>query len=119
MDADVVRAVNDLTARWARSLPDGNTVVSGLGLWPLLAILATAADEPGRAELAEAAGVDASAGSQQALALIQAIDGSDDETRRLSGAAHIVLIELFDGVRDETNARAELAVLLAPRALAS
>ena len=51
MDADVVRAVNDLTARWARSLPAGNTVVSGLGLWPLLAILATAADEPGRAEL--------------------------------------------------------------------
>ena len=41
MDADVVRAVNDLTTRWARTLPAENTVVAGLGLWPLLAILAT------------------------------------------------------------------------------
>ncbi len=63
MDADVVRAVNDLTTRWARELPPGNTVVSrGSGLWPLLAILATAADEPGRAELAEAAGLPADGG---------------------------------------------------------
>jgi serine protease inhibitor len=100
MDADVVRAVNDLTARWARSLPDGNTVVSGLGLWPLLAILATAADEPGRAELAEAAGVDASAGSQQALALIQAIDASDDLNAALGVWVHeqLKLAESFDSV---------------------
>ncbi|MDX6238720.1 MAG: hypothetical protein QOG10_3535, partial [Kribbellaceae bacterium] len=48
MDADVVQAVDELTSRWVRTLPPGNTVVSGLGLWPLLAILATAADEPGR-----------------------------------------------------------------------
>jgi serine protease inhibitor len=100
MDADVVRAVNELTARWARSLPAGNTVVSGLGLWPLLAILATAADEPGRAELAAAAGVDALAGSEQALALVQAIEGSADLQAALGVWVHeqLKLAESFDSV---------------------
>ncbi|MEV0286203.1 serpin family protein [Kribbella sp. NPDC050820] len=100
MDADVVRAVNDLTARWAREFPQGNTVASGLGLWPLLAILATAADEPGRAELAAAAGVDASAGSQQALELVQAIDGSDDLHAALGVwvSEQLKLAESFDTV---------------------
>ncbi|MFG1815048.1 serpin family protein [Kribbella sp. NPDC049174] len=54
MDAD---QVGRLTARWVESLPgEGSTVVSGLGVWPLLAILAEVADEPARTELAEAAG---------------------------------------------------------------
>ncbi|MEI8409329.1 MULTISPECIES: serpin family protein [unclassified Kribbella] len=100
MDADVVRAVNDLTARWARSLPAGNTVVSGLGLWPLLAILATAADEPGRAELAEAAGIEAAEGSGQALALIEAIEGSKDLQAALGVWVHeqLKLAESFDSM---------------------
>ncbi|MFK4087807.1 serpin family protein [Kribbella sp. NPDC020789] len=78
MDADVVRAVNDLTGRWVRSLAPGNSVVSGLGLWPLLAVLATAADEPGRAELAAAAGVAPDEGAKLARQLIEALDGSAD-----------------------------------------
>ncbi|GAB3932314.1 hypothetical protein GCM10029976_038050 [Kribbella albertanoniae] len=78
MDADVVGAVNELTGRWVRSLGPGNTVVSGLGLWPLLAILATAADEPGRAELAAAAQVAAADGSRLAVQLIDALDESAD-----------------------------------------
>ncbi|TCC54897.1 proteinase inhibitor I4 serpin [Kribbella pittospori] len=100
MDADVVRAVNDLTARWARTLPAGNTVVSGLGLWPLLAILATAADEPGRTELAQAAGVDAEAGSGRALALVRAIEGSADLHAALGVWVHeqLKLAETFDSV---------------------
>ena len=100
MDADVVRAVNDLTTRWARELPEGNTLVSGLGLWPLLAILATAADEPGRAELAAAAGLPAEQGSRQALALIQAIDGSADLHAALGVWVneHLKLAETFDSV---------------------
>ncbi|WP_433166736.1 serpin family protein [Kribbella sp. CA-247076] len=104
MDADpesaVVHAVNDLTARWARELPDGNTVVSGLGLWPLLALLATAADEPGRGELAAAAGMDASAGSQQALELVRAIEGSQDLHAALGVWVHeqLKLAESFDSV---------------------
>jgi hypothetical protein len=100
MDADVVRAVNDLTTRWARELPVGNTVVSGLGLWPLLALLSTAADEPGRTELASAAGVDATAGAGDAVALIEAIDGSADLHAALAVwvSEHLKLAEAFDSV---------------------
>lgn len=100
MDADVVRAVNDLTIRWARELPEGNSVVSGLGLWPLLAILSTAADEPGRAELAAAAGLPADQGSRQALGLIQAIDGSADLHAALGVwvSEQLKLAETFDSV---------------------
>ncbi|MEV5968183.1 serpin family protein [Kribbella sp. NPDC051952] len=100
MDADVVRAVNDLTTRWARELPAGNTVVSGLGLWPLLAILATAADEPGRAELAAAAGLPAEQGSVQAQALVAAIEGSADLHAALGVWVNenLKLAESFDSV---------------------
>ncbi|MFI6681144.1 serpin family protein [Kribbella sp. NPDC050470] len=49
--------VGRLTARWIEKLPgEDSTVVSGLGVWPLLAILAEVANEPARTELAEAAG---------------------------------------------------------------
>ncbi|TCO47061.1 serine protease inhibitor [Kribbella antiqua] len=100
MDADVVRAVNELTARWARNLPEGNTVVSGLGLWPLLAILATAADEPGRTELAQAAGLEADQGSAQALQLVEQIEGSADLHAALGVwlSDQLKLAESFDSV---------------------
>lgn len=49
--------VSRLTARWIESLPgEGSTVVSGLGVQPLLAILAELANDPARSELAAAAG---------------------------------------------------------------
>ena len=49
--------VSRLTARWIENLRgEGSTVVSGLGVQPLLAILAELADDPARTELAEAAG---------------------------------------------------------------
>ena len=100
MNADVVRAVTDLTARWGRSLPAGNTVVSGLGLWPLLALLATGADEPGRSELAAAAGVDAATGSTDAIRLIEAIEGSADLHAALGVwvSEQLKLAESFDAV---------------------
>jgi serine protease inhibitor len=100
MDADVVRAVNELTARWARNLPEGNTVVSGLGLWPLLAILATAADEPGRTELAQAAGLEADQGSAQALQLVEQIEDSADLHAALGVwlSDQLKLAESFDSV---------------------
>lgn len=100
MDADIVRAVNDLTTRWARSLPAGNTVVSGLGLWPLLALLATGADEPGRSELAAAAGVDAATGATDAIRLIEAIEGSADLHAALGVwvSEQLKLAESFDAV---------------------
>ena len=40
-----VYAANDLTAQWCARFGDGDFVVSGAGLWPLLALLASAADE--------------------------------------------------------------------------
>ncbi|WP_328320291.1 serpin family protein [Kribbella sp. NBC_00382] len=100
MDADVVRAVNRLTSRWVRELPPGNTVVSGLGLWPLLAMLATAADEPGRGELAEAAGVDAARGAAQAVELMAAVDSAADLHAALGVWVHeqLKLSESFDSV---------------------
>ncbi|TDD58961.1 proteinase inhibitor I4 serpin [Kribbella antibiotica] len=100
MDADAVRAVNDLTGRWVRSLPPGNSVVSGLGLWPLLAILATAADEPGRAELAAAAEVAAGDGSRLAVQLIEALESSTDLHAALGVwiSSQLKLAESFDDV---------------------
>lgn len=105
MSADVVRAVSGLTGRWVRELPAGNTVVSGLGLWPLLAILATAADEPGRSELAEAAGladagIDTGDAAGQAQRLVDLLDGSDDLHAALGVWLHerLKLAETFDSV---------------------
>ncbi|TDX03932.1 serpin family protein [Kribbella sp. VKM Ac-2566] len=100
MDADVVRAVNDLTTRWARTLPAENTVVAGLGLWPLLAILASGADEPGRAELAAAAGVDPSTGATDAIRLIETIEASADLNAALGVwvSEQLKLAESFDSV---------------------
>jgi serine protease inhibitor len=100
MDADVVRAVNDLTTRWARTLPAENTVVAGLGLWPLLAMLATGADEPGRTELAAATGVDPATGATDAIRLIEAIEASADLNAALGVwvSEQLKLAESFDSV---------------------
>ncbi len=78
MTDDVMRAVTGLTARWAREAPAGNSVLSGLGLWPLLAILATGADEPGRSELATAAETDAGAAAGMAARLVATLERSQD-----------------------------------------
>lgn len=62
-----VGAVNDLTARWCAAAGEGDFVVSGAGLWPLLALLADAADEPARSELEAAIGLPADTALQAAL----------------------------------------------------
>ncbi|GAA1576794.1 hypothetical protein GCM10009804_36760 [Kribbella hippodromi] len=100
MDADVVRAVNGLTSRWVRSLPAGSSVVSGLGLWPLLALLATGADEPGRSELATAAGVDPTTAATDAVRLIESIEASADLQAALGVWVNenLKLAETFDSV---------------------
>ena len=51
-----VQAANTLTARWCTRLGADDFVLSGAGLWPLLALLASAADEQAGAELAAALG---------------------------------------------------------------
>lgn len=78
--SDHVAAVNALTAAWARRADDESFVLSGAGLWPLLGILATSADEPGRSELAGAVGVpadDALAAAALVLATMDQADGVD------------------------------------------
>jgi len=57
--ANAVSAANRLTARWAAVWDGGGTVLSGVGVWPLLATLVGAADGAARDELAEAIGLPA------------------------------------------------------------
>ncbi|MFI0370231.1 serpin family protein [Actinomadura sp. 1N219] len=67
MSGELVPASNALTARWATEACDGSTtVLSGAGVWPLLAFLAAASREPGRAELQRAIGVDAAGADRHA-----------------------------------------------------
>ncbi|WP_371497724.1 hypothetical protein OG871_17385 [Kitasatospora sp. NBC_00374] len=70
------RAVNSLTARWAGEL-DGrtSTVLTAVGVWPLLAFLAAGADRPVRAELAEALGLPAEGAAERARALLDTVRG--------------------------------------------
>ncbi|WP_051704144.1 serpin family protein [Glycomyces sp. NRRL B-16210] len=54
-----VAAANDLTRRWFAARPEVPAAGSGLGIWPLLAVLATGAVADTRDELLAAAGLDA------------------------------------------------------------
>ncbi|WP_199700610.1 serpin family protein [Jiangella rhizosphaerae] len=71
--------VNQLTAAWLRRT-EGAGVLSGAGLWPLLAVLASSADEPGRDELAAAVGLSADESMDAARDVLKALadlDGVD------------------------------------------
>jgi serine protease inhibitor len=68
-----VAHVNALTKRWLAVQGDGSTVLSGLGVWPLLAFLADAANEPGRGELQEALGVSADEAAAAARELLDVV----------------------------------------------
>ncbi|MBO0854035.1 MAG: hypothetical protein J2P18_09730 [Nocardia sp.] len=72
-----VAAANDLTRRWTEIAGSGNFVLSGCGVWPLLALLAPTATGPARTELATAAGVPADAGHQACLSLLERIRRSE------------------------------------------
>lgn len=56
---EAVQAANGLTARWAGALggADRGTAFAGVGVWPLIGLLAAGADERGRAELGAAFGL--------------------------------------------------------------
>jgi serine protease inhibitor len=68
-----VQAANTLTARWCTRLGAEDFVLSGAGLWPLLALLASAADEQAGAELAAALGRPVDTAQQEALELIDVL----------------------------------------------
>ncbi|MFI2201433.1 serpin family protein [Streptomyces sp. NPDC020192] len=79
VSADVVRAVNGLTRRWAATT-QGGTVLTAAGVWPLLAFLADGATGPARTELAGALGMpaDQAAGAaRQLLGALAAFPGVD------------------------------------------
>ncbi|WP_280468099.1 serpin family protein [Nocardia cyriacigeorgica] len=65
-----VDAANQLTRRWCEVAGAGDFVVSGAGLWPLLGLLAAAADGPARTELEAAIGMPAETAHSAALELI-------------------------------------------------
>ncbi len=71
-----VAATNDLTGRWCAASGSSDFVVSGCGVWPLLALLAPAASEPARTELATAAGVPAVHAHRLATALLDRLAGT-------------------------------------------
>ncbi|MFF5447197.1 serpin family protein [Streptomyces sp. NPDC012888] len=77
MKNSTVRAVNRLTGRWAEAAvaPDGRTgtVLTGAGVWPLLALLADGAGGPARDELAGALGIPADRASAAARELLTAL----------------------------------------------
>ncbi|WP_144127077.1 DUF6892 domain-containing protein [Catellatospora sichuanensis] len=73
-----VAGANALTRRWVDTLgSDASTVVSGVGVWPLLAYLAPAADGPGRDELTAAMGVPADDAATTAAALVALLQSTD------------------------------------------
>ncbi|MFC6012427.1 serpin family protein [Nocardia lasii] len=78
-----VRASNALTGRWCASFGDSDAVVSGAGLWPLLAVLAGAASGQARAELAEAIGIPAEDAHAAGLELLAALDASKEVSTAL------------------------------------
>lgn len=70
---EAIENVNALTRRWLERRGAEAGVLSGLGVWPLLAFLADAADEPGRAELSAALGVSADDAAEAARAVVDVV----------------------------------------------
>ncbi|GJJ24138.1 hypothetical protein MTY414_78120 [Mycolicibacterium mageritense] len=71
--SSVVRAANTLTARWCTHLGSTDFALSAAAVWPLLALLASAADEPARAELAAALGRPTDSARRDALDLLDVL----------------------------------------------
>ncbi|MEW2546075.1 serpin family protein [Streptomyces sp. NPDC047002] len=72
-----VTGVAELTARWARGLDAArDTVFSAAGAWPLLALLAEAAQGPARRELESAVGAQAPDAAAAARALFAELPGA-------------------------------------------
>ncbi|HTN80769.1 MAG TPA: serpin family protein [Acidimicrobiales bacterium] len=72
--AAALRAANELTARWAEALPPGHFAVSGVGVWPLLALLQSGARGKALAELTTATGIPADTALDFGLGLISILD---------------------------------------------
>jgi serine protease inhibitor len=73
---EAVRAANLLTARWAATLSGQSSALSGVGLWPLLGLLAAGADGQARTELTDALGLPADGAEVHALAMLNTVAAS-------------------------------------------
>lgn len=73
LTVEEIKAANDLTRRWLTTRAEVPAVASGLGIWPLLAVLATGAVEATREELLEAAGIDIGQAADVPAALLDAV----------------------------------------------
>jgi serine protease inhibitor len=108
MERALADAVNALTARWLAREGEAASVVSGIGVWPLLALIAEPAEGPGRAELAAALGIPAEGAMDAARAVVAAMDASPAVklatglwTRRDLRAHEAWLDRLPEGTRGE------------------
>lgn len=79
------KAINDLAERWIATLPDKPTVFSPAGVWPILAILADAAEGPVADDLKEALCYHPTDGTRPLEAAIKVLDWLR-ETPGLNGA---------------------------------
>jgi serine protease inhibitor len=78
VDSRVVKVANRFAAHWAGVYEGGSGAQAAVGVWPLLALLADGAKEPGRGELAAALGVDADeavAAAHEVLAVLESSAG--------------------------------------------
>jgi hypothetical protein len=73
-----VRAANALTARWARTWDGGSTVLSGAGVWPLLAALQGGASGTTLTELTTATGLPDDGALAGARELWEVLGGAAD-----------------------------------------
>jgi serine protease inhibitor len=76
LTADEIAAANGLTRRWFEDRPEIPAAASGLGIWPLLGILATGAIGATRTELQTAAGLTPGRAAAIAEALLTAVQAS-------------------------------------------
>lgn len=116
----VVAAANRLTARWAETCDGRGTVLSGLGVWPLLAAIADPASGAAREELARAIGFPAADGPEVARRLLDAVEQNPAVHTALGlwTAASLPLNEewlarlprVAHGVLDQDPARAQAAL---------
>ncbi|MFF0453920.1 hypothetical protein [Nocardia africana] len=103
-----VAAANTLTGKWCAAVGSGDFVLSGCGIWPLLALLAATAGEPARGELTAATGMSAASAHDAALTLLRRIE-----------AAESVRAALGVWVRDDIALRAEWIDTLPPGTIAA
>ncbi|MYR07779.1 hypothetical protein GTV32_16375 [Gordonia sp. SID5947] len=71
--AGLVAAANAMTARWTAQFGDQDFALSAAGVWPLIGLLASAADDQAGAELAAALGRPVESAQREALELLDVL----------------------------------------------